>query len=166
MEQAQYWINGLSLNKHPEGGWYKEIYRSNEVVALSHLPSRFSGNRAFATSIYFLLESGDFSMLHRIKADEIWHFYEGSPLEIVSIDNAGKLERIVLGRNLLAGENLQFVIPHGCWFGARTIDSDSYSLVGCGVAPGFDFEDFEMGERSTLLATYPHLNDLIIQYTR
>jgi predicted cupin superfamily sugar epimerase len=166
MEKARYWIDGLSLNKHPEGGWYKEIYRSNEVIALSHLPSRFSGNRAFATSIYFLLEGDDFSTLHRIKADEIWHFYEGSSLEIVSIDTAGNTEKIILGRNLWAGEKLQHVIPHGCWFGARLSDPNSYSLVGCGVAPGFDFEDFEMGDRQQLLEMYPSLHDLIVQFTR
>ncbi len=166
MEKAQYWIDGLSLNKHPEGGWYKEIYRSNEVIALSHLPSRFSGNRSFATSIYFLLEGTDFSTLHRIKADEIWHFYEGSSLEIVSIDSDGNLEKVILGRNLLAGEKLQHVVPHGCWFGARVLDPNSYSLVGCGVAPGFDFEDFEMGDRSILRAKYPLLTGLIDAYTR
>ncbi|NWJ49943.1 MAG: cupin domain-containing protein [Bacteroidetes bacterium] len=166
MEKAQYWIDGLSLNKHPEGGWYKEIYRSNEVIPLSHLPSRFSGDRTFATSIFFLLEGNDFSTLHRIKADEIWHFYEGSSLEIVSIDDDGNLEKVVLGRNLLLGEKLQYVVPQGHWFGARVLDSSSYSLVGCGVAPGFDFEDFEMGDRPTLFAMYPSLKTVIDKYTR
>lgn len=148
------------------GGWYKEIYRSDEVIAFPHLPSRFSGNRSFATSIYFLLKGSDFSALHRIKADEIWHFYDGASLELVSIDEAGILERNILGRNLGIGEKLQHAVPHGCWFGARTLNPDSYSLVGCGVAPGFDFEDFEMGDRQTLLTMFPALNDIIVQYTR
>lgn len=166
MKNAEYYIKTLGLEKHPEGGWFKEVYRSAEEIRGEHLPERFSGSRHHSTSIYFLLTSDTFSALHRIKSDELWHFYEGSPVTIYMIDSAGNYSEIALGRNIENGEVLQFVIPHGVWFGAKVNISDSFSLVGCTVAPGFHFDDFELAERDELLKLFPKYKGIIERFTR
>src|SRR5262249_56276365 len=121
-----------------------ETYRSPVTVAREHLPARFSGDRSVTTAIYFLLQGDDFSALHRLKSDEMWHFYDGSRLVVSVIDPGGVLSEIHLGRDVGAGEVPQAVVPAGCVFGSRLYDRRSYALVGCTVAPGFDFADFEM----------------------
>ncbi|MSR57875.1 MAG: cupin domain-containing protein [Planctomycetaceae bacterium] len=166
MTKAQDWIEGLQLQPHPEGGYFRETYRSPETIARQHLPPRFSGDRAFATAIYFLLQGDDFSALHRIKQDEIWHFYEGCSLTIRVIDPGGDLSSIRLGRDARAREVPQAVVRAGCLFGARVNDPRSYALVGCTVAPGFDFADFEMPTRQTLVTLYPQHKAIIEQLTR
>ncbi len=103
---------------HPEGGFFRETYRAAETIAREHLPPRFSGDRAFSTAIYFLLEGRDFSALHRIRQDEMWHFYDGCPLLVSSISPEGTLSVVRLGRNVQAGEVLQAVVPAGYFFGA------------------------------------------------
>lgn len=154
-------VASLGLVPHPEGGYYAETYRAAETVRDGHLPARFGGDRPFSTAIYFLLKSGHPSHLHRLHADELWHFHEGSPLAIHRIDPAGKHRTIRLGPRLSEGETFQAAIPAGCWFGAEVLEPDSYALVGCTVAPGFDFADFEMGERGALLSAYPEHGELI-----
>ncbi len=166
MRSKEYFIEKLGLIKHPEGGWYKEVYRSGETVKAGHLPSRYSGDRCFGTSIYFLLDSDDFSAFHKIKSDEIWHFYSGSPLNIYYFDSSGKFNEVVLGDNPENNECMQFVIPGGCWFGAKVKDINSFSLAGCTVAPGFDFEDFELGKREKLISIYPDSKKIICELTR
>jgi len=166
MDTAAYWIDRLGLEKHPEGGFFRETYRSEEAVDGPALPDRFGGSRAFCTAIYFLLEGSDFSALHRIRSDEIWHFYAGAPLTVHVIAPDGDHSTAVLGRGPEAGETFQAVVKAGCWFGALVGGTTSYSLVGCTVAPGFAFEDFELANRHELLVRYPQHRVLIERLTR
>ena len=164
-QSANYWIERLGLTAHPEGGWYKEVYRSKGIILANSL-AEFGGTRNFSTSIYFLLAGNDFSAFHRIRSDEIWHFYDGSPVLISSISPEGILEQHLLGRNIENNESLQVVIPAGWWFAAKIVVPDSFMLAGCAVAPGFDFNDFELGQASELIAGYPQHRDIIAQLTR
>ena len=168
MNKAEYWITKLGLEKHPEGGYYKEVYRSAELIAAGHLPERYSGGaRNHSTSIYFLITGKEFSAFHRIKSDELFHFYAGSPLAIHMITEAGKYSTVTLGADAEGGEVFQHAVPRGVWFSAETPGGDdAYSLVGCMVAPGFDFSDFELGKRIELLKRYPAQADLIKRLTR
>jgi predicted cupin superfamily sugar epimerase len=166
MPDARYWIERLSLRRHPEGGWFRETYRSAERIAREHLPSRFAGDRCFSTAIYYLLESGDFSALHRIAGDEGWHFYDGTPLSLHQISPDGECSHLLLGRDLDAGQQPQAVVPAGWLFAATVDEPGTYSLVGCTVAPGFDFADFELPSREALCALYPQHRALIERLTR
>lgn len=159
-------IQELDLQAHPEGGYFKETYRSSEKIGKESLAGTYSGDRNVATCIYFLLDSDSFSALHRIKQDEIWHFYEGSSLEIHEIDLEGNYSCTQVGIDFQKGERPQYVVPAGHWFGATVLEKDSYSLVGCTVAPGFDFDDFEMAERSQLLQQFPQHETIIKRLTR
>ena len=154
-------IARLQLVRHPEGGWFRETYRSAESVPVAGLPDRFAGDRVFSTAIYFLLEEGDISALHRIRSDELWHFYAGSPLLIHAILPDGSYQ----GWRLGTADLFQAVVPAGCWFGAEPVDGE-FALVGCTVAPGFDFSDFELASRCQLTARYPQHADLISRMTR
>jgi predicted cupin superfamily sugar epimerase len=165
--KADYWIKKLGLIRHPEGGYYRESYRSDEMIAVGGLPVRFSGGeRSFSTAIYFLLAGNDFSAFHRLHSDELWHFYTGEPLTIHALDETGGYSPWTLGSNAEKGEAFQVVIKAGSWFGASLEQTDSFALVGCTVAPGFDFRDFEMGDRSELIRLYPGHRSLIEQLTR
>ena len=159
-------IRSLNLKPHPEGGWYRETYRATESIAQNGLPGRYAGPRSYATAIYFLLSSTTFSALHRLKSDEQWHFYSGSPLSVHVIHADGRYTPITLGPNLAQGETFQAVVPHGCWFGATVDAPDAYALVGCSVAPGFDFGDFEIADRESLSAVFPQHRGLIERLTR
>lgn len=161
---AQFWIDTLGLTRHPEGGWFRETYRASESIPACGLPDRFTGPRSFCTAIYFLLERGEFSALHRIGSDEIWHFHEGSPLTVHILTPGGEQYKILFGRDAKKGERFQAVAPAGCWFGAET--TGDFSLVGCTVAPGFDFRDFEMADRTDLSHRFPHYAALINRLTR
>jgi len=158
-------IKRLDLSRHPEGGWYRETYRCAESVAGSALPERFGGPRSFSTAIYFLLKQGDISNLHRIRSDEIWHFYAGAPLTVHVFTPQGEHLELKLGPDFAAGESFQVVVAAGCWFGAEVSGPGEYSLVGCTVAPGFDFADFQMGTRSGLLLAYPQHKEIINRLT-
>ena len=116
---AQYYIEHLELQPHPEGGYYKETYRSAGSIAAASLPNEFGGNRSYSTAIYFLLQQGDFSGFHRIKSDECWHFYEGGSLLIHVLHQNGEYTCIRLGRNLHEGELFQYVVPAGAWFASE-----------------------------------------------
>lgn len=156
ISSAKYWIEKLNLEKHPEGGWFKEVYRSEEVIPKEALPDYFSGSRNISTSIYYLLEGDNFSAFHRIKSDEIWHYYAGtSALEIVSIKD-GRLKKQLIGTNPEENQVLQYVVPKNTWFASRLFSKSGYALVGCTVSPGFHFEDFTMAGKE-LLEEYPHL---------
>lgn len=165
-KDAGFWIRHLRLEPHPEGGYFREVYRSDESVSAIALPERFPDSRNFSTSIYYLLNSGEFSSFHRIKSDEIWHFYDGSEILIHMISPGGDYKRILLGRNAEEGSYLQYAIPFGCWFSAEVKDTDAYALAGCTVAPGFNFADFEMGSKEKLLQLFPHNSEIISRLTR
>ena len=148
-------IERFGLVAHPEGGYYRESYRSDGVIPPSALPERFAGSRHFSTAIYFLLEKGQYSHLHRIYSDEIWHFYLGGPLRLAMIRPDSKTDEIILGQDIVAGHFLQYVVPAGVWFGATPCAETDFSFVGCTVAPGFDFADFEMGRKKDLKLACP-----------
>jgi len=158
-------IELYGLQPHPEGGYFKETYRASETVVRTALPERFGGDRNFSTAIYFLLPEGSKSHLHRIKSDEVWHFYLGGPLTLVQISPEGKVEKIILGQDVKNGHKVQHVVPRGYWFGASPNKGARFSFVGCTVAPGFDFEDFEMGKREELLRQFPDSADVIEKFT-
>jgi hypothetical protein len=155
--EAQRLIAAYKLQPHPEGGWYRETYRSAERVTTSR-----GTVRSATTSIYFLLASGAFSAFHRLASDETWHFYRGDPVTIEIIEASGAHASRVLGAN----DVLQTTIVAGAHFAAHVDASDGYALVGCDVAPGFEFSDFQLTTRSMLTAAYPHLAPLIARYTR
>ncbi|WP_159789360.1 cupin domain-containing protein [Sodalinema gerasimenkoae] len=161
------WIEMLGLVPLPEeGGMYRELYRSDEIIPQSALPDRFGGDRTYCTSIYYLLEHPEFSAFHRIRQEEIWHFYEGSPLTLFILTPQGDLSQQKLGRNFEAGERLQVVIRRGDLFAATVDEPGGYSLVGCTVAPGFEFADFEAPSCQTLLQAYPQHRGVIEGLTR
>lgn len=149
-------VQALDLKPHPEGGYYSETYRDDWVMKEESLPEGYLGNRNASTAIHYLLPRGEVSRLHRIRAAEGWHFYFGSPLLLVIFDEENRnVQRIRLGNDVLGGEKVQHVVPSGNpgpWFGVYhpevpRLDSErDYSLVGCTVAPGFDFRDFELLE--------------------
>lgn len=162
-KEAPYWIEMLRLEPHPEGGYFRQTYKSK--LTIDGLPG-FSGPRAVSTAIYFLLEGQNFSAFHLLRSDEMWHFYAGSPLNVHMIDHAGEYSSILLGGDPEAGQVFQAVVPAGCWFGSHVADWKSWALVGCTVAPGFDFADFELAHREQLSASYPHHRGLIEGLTR
>ena len=162
---AEY-IEHYQLLPHPEGGYYKETYRSKEFISGNALPERFKGARNFSTTIYFLLEKGNFSAFHRIRSDECWHFYCSDTLFIYIILLNGKLETVYLGSNIKNNESFQFVVPATCWFAAEPADNSLFSFVGCTVAPSFDFADFELARADELIKLYPQYKSLIKRLTR
>jgi predicted cupin superfamily sugar epimerase len=163
---AREWIDQLRLQRHPEGGWFRETYRSPETIARAALPGRFGGDRAFSTAIYYLLEGGELSALHRIRQDEGWHLYAGSALTLHLIAPDGAYSTRALGWRPGAGEEPQAVVPAGWLFAATVNDPASYSLAGCTVAPGFDFADFTLPTRAELLEAYPQHRAVIERLTR
>lgn len=165
-KNASYWIQRLSLQPHPEGGYYRQTYRAELVVPKEALPREFTGPRAVATAIYFLLEGEDFSAFHRLRSDELWHFYAGGPLTVHVIAPDGSVSRIHLGGDPEADEVLQAVVKAGCWFASQVKDRKSFSLVGCTVSPGFDFEDFELAKRQELVRIYPQYRKVVERLTR
>jgi uncharacterized protein len=159
-------INYFNLQPHQEGGYFRETYRSDELIPQEGLPMRFQGPRNYSTAIYFLLEDEQFSAFHRIKSDELWHFYLGGPLNIFVINEMGQFEIIKMGSNLANGEVFQAVVKAGCWFASQPIQSGHFSFVGCTVAPGFDFNDFELANADLLSAEFPQHDALIRRYCR
>jgi predicted cupin superfamily sugar epimerase len=168
MTAADY-INYFQLMPHPEGGYYKETYRATEYITNASLPPRFAqttGDRSLATSIYFLLPAGEFSAFHRIKSDEGWHFYAGGPILIHVIHPDGRYEHLQLGPDLTNNQVFQAMVPAGAWFASEPAPGTLFALVGCTVAPGFDFRDFEMAGAHTLLHLCPEQAELITRLCR
>jgi predicted cupin superfamily sugar epimerase len=163
--KVAYYLEKLGLTRHVEGGSFREVYRSTDLIPHSALPKGFAAARPFGTAIYFLLEEGQFSAFHRIASDETWHFYEGDTLSIYEINTNGQLIRHQLGKDLEAGEQFQLTIPAGSWFGSRCEVKNGFSLVGCTVAPGFDFADFELASKETLKLAYPEHGKIIEELT-
>lgn len=159
MENAQYWIDALRLLPHPEGGYYRETYRASGSVT----PSDASGPRNLSTAIYFLLGKDDRSLFHRIQSDELWHYHAGGRLTLYVLTNHGLVTQ-TLGPDVQRGDALQITIPAQHWFGAKVTDGP-YVLAGCTVSPGFDFRDFELAKRESLLHQFPDDADIIGQLT-
>lgn len=165
-QTAKYWIEKLGLEPHPEGGYFRQTYRADLVIAPEALPVGFSGARPVSTAIYFLLHGDNFSAFHRLRSDELWHFYAGGTLEVHVIEEGGRYSEILLGNDAEAGESFQVPVKAGCWFGSRVRDEKSWALVGCTVAPGFDFADFELGKRDELVRLYPQHGEVLARLTR
>ena len=161
-------IKSLRLAPHPEGGFFRETYRAAGTIAGNALPNGFAGDRVFSTSIYYLLQGRQVSVLHRIRSDELWHFHMGDAMEVIDITRDGALTTTVLGHDVADGNTLQSVVPAGRWFGARLARpaKDAFALMGCTVAPGFDFADFEIAHRDTLLNAFPQHTAIIKAMTR
>lgn len=166
MTRANLLIKKLQLKPHPEGGYFKETYRCNIIISQSTLPDEYKSDRNVSTAIYFLLESDHFSAFHKINQDEIWHFYEGSSIAIHQIAPNGDYSKIIIGNKIENGEIPQYVVPSGYWFAANVVNPNDYSLVGCTVAPGFDFEDFLMPNRDELTTLFPQHSKIITKYSR
>lgn len=152
-------IQKLELQPHPEGGWYRETYRSEGSAEIEGI-----GIRNYSTCIYFLLTEDTFSAFHRIKQDEIWHFYAGEPLRLHVIEADGTYRMQVVGNRDLKSEVPQLVVPAGAWFAAEVVSG--YALVGCTVAPGFDFSDFELAKREVLIREFPEHEGVIRRLSR
>jgi len=162
----------LHLTPHPmEGGWYVRTYESHATIEQRALDLRYSGERHTGTAIYYLLEPGTFSEMHRLKSDELFHFYFGDPVEMLQLvpphkdipdeEDPGASERIVIGNDLAASQRPQVLAPYGVWQGSRLVPGGSFALLGCTVSPGFEFEDYEAGKRDELIAQWPEHAELI-----
>ena len=162
---AQSYIKALHLQPHPEGGFFSESYRSEQTLQLP-MPGGDVHQRNICTAIYFLLEAGNFSAFHRIQSDEIWHFYAGQALEVLELRPGGDLRCTRLGPDILRGELPQYVVPADTWFASRVADGGTFSLVGCTVAPGFDFADFRLARREDLLVSFPLHRQIITELSR
>lgn len=158
---AQDIINHLDLKAHPEGGYYKETYRSKGAIQLPD----YKGERNFATGIYYLVVANVISAFHKIKQDEMWHYYAGSSLELHIISDDGIYKKVLIGNQFDKGEVPQYVVSGGDYFAARVVTDGDFSLVGCTVAPGFNFIDFVMPSREELIGLFPQHQGIISQLT-
>jgi predicted cupin superfamily sugar epimerase len=162
-------IERLELVTHPsEGGHYRETWRAEEMAAAAALPSRYDGSRAFGTAILYLLTSdpNSFSALHRLPTDEVFHFYLGDAVELLLLHPRGGVDVVTLGPDVLGGQRVQFVVRRGVWQGSRVRTGGRWALLGTTMAPGFEFADYEAGERERLIADYPEVADRIRALTR
>jgi uncharacterized protein len=160
-QDAAYWVDRLGLIPHPEGGYFKETYRSGMNLPSEALAGDYVGDRSASTAIYFLVTWDNPSHLHRLGTDEVWHHYAGDALELVAIHADGRLERRMLGKDLDKGEMPQLVVEAGAWFGGRILRQGGYALCGCTMAPGFAFADFELGKREALTIAFPQHAEII-----
>jgi len=158
----------LGLVPHPrEGGWYVQTYQSGERIAAEALADqRYAGTRLTGTAIYYLLERGTFSEMHRLRSDEIFHFYAGDAVEMLQLEEQGSGRTVRMGSRLDEGERPQVVVRRGVWQGLRLAAGSAWALLGCTVSPGFEFEDYEAGERAELCAEWPEFRQLICELTR
>ena len=158
-------IKSLDLLPHPEGGYYKETYRSLGNINTNSLDVSYNGKRNYSTCIYFLLTSDGFSAFHKIKQDEIWHFHEGSPIKLHTISEQGIHQEYMIGTDFSKEQKPQLVVKGNHWFAASINEENSYALVSCTVSPGFDFSDFILPSRSELVAKFPQYEKIITNYT-
>ncbi len=165
MWTAEYWIERLGLLEHPEGGYYRRTYESGDILSAEGLPERFGGERPVSTAIHYLLLRDKPSRLHRIRSDELWHFYAGGAAVVYTFAPGGQRRDLLLGPNPERGQHFQVTVPHGSWFAAEVLEG-AYSLFGCTVSPGFDFNDLELAERAQLQEQFPEHRDLIERLTR
>lgn len=148
-------IKTLKLKPHIEGGFFKETYRSDEIIPGKILPNRYGSDRCCGTAIYYMITADSFSHMHRIKSDEIFHFYVGDPAEMLLLFPDGTGRTITLGSGITEGMEPQVIVPKGVWQGMKLRDGGDYALLGTTVAPGFDYNDFEKGSREKLAGEYP-----------
>lgn len=166
MPTAEELIALLKLQPHPrEGGFFRETYRSVETHPAAALPARYGGDRSFGTAIYYLLTPNTFSALHRLASDEVFHFYLGDPVRMLQLAPDGRGETVVLGSDVLAGQRPQLLVPRGVWQGSLLESGGAFALLGCTVAPGFEYADYEGGSRKQLIEHYPEHARLIEQLT-
>lgn len=151
------YIESLALKPHPEGGWYRETYHSDAQF----FDSGSQAARYYYTSIYFLLDDRHPSHFHKLNHDELWFYHDGAPITIHCIAPDGNYYHVSLGPDVLADERLQFDVPQNTIFAAEITTPNAFGLVSCVVAPGFDFQDFVLSDRTTLLAEYPGLAETI-----
>jgi uncharacterized protein len=163
LNKVDYWVSKLGMSRHPEGGYFKETFKSEEHISDSELSVNFEGKRKLYTSIYFLLTSDDVSHFHRLKSDELWYYHGGSSLSIHIIDESGEYKEIKLGMNLDAGEIPQVLVKKNSIFGSSVSEKDTCSLVGCMVSPGFEFQDFELFTQEELMKVYPQHKEIIMK---
>jgi predicted cupin superfamily sugar epimerase len=160
-------VRVLKLKPHPkEGGYFVETYRSTESIQANSLPRRYGSGRCFSTAIYYLFTPESVSLMHRVKSDEVFHFYIGDPLEMLQLGPGMKGKRIFIGGTLFEGMRPQVVVPKGIWQGARLKPGGKYALIGNTVAPGFEYEDYEHGSRKKLMAQFPAYRKTIESLTR
>lgn len=159
-------IRELELQPHPEGGYYRETYRSDDKIMKSCLPERYGADRSVSTCIYYMLTADTFSVMHKVESDEIFHHYLGAPLEMLLLHPSGHSEIVIVGPDVSAGQRPQFVIRRGVWQGSRVLGGAAFTLIGATVAPGFDFADFSEGTRAELSAQFPEQAALIGALTR
>lgn len=166
MPTADALIRRLGLAPHPrEGGHFRETYRADDVWPAPALPARYQGERRAGTAIYYLLTAGTFSALHRLQSDEVFHFYLGSPVRMLQLLPDGTGRTVVLGPDVLGGQAVQAVVPRGVWQGSLLEPGGDFALLGCTVAPGFEYADYEHGQRAALAAQYPAFAELIGRLT-
>ncbi len=159
-------IRQLGLQPHPkEGGFFRETYRAGESWPTTALPARYQAARSASTAIYYLLTPNTYSAMHRLQSDEIFHFYLGDPIRMLQLEPNGTGRAIVLGRDILAGQQVQAIVPRAVWQGSCLEPGGAFALLGCTVAPGFDYADYEGGDRESLLTQYPAFADMIRRLT-
>jgi hypothetical protein len=158
----------LGLRPHPrEGGWYVRTYEAAELVAAEAFgDGRYAGSRRTGTAIFYLLEPETFSEMHRLRSDEVFHFYAGDAVEMLQLKGGGSGEIVLIGNDLLRGQKPQVVVERGVWQGSRLVKGGQWALLGCTVSPGFEFEDYESGERAELSAGWPEFAKEIAALTR
>jgi len=149
-----------------EGGYFVETYRSKFTLAQSSLPSSYPGERSMSTAIHYMLTPDTFSAMHRLRGDEVYHFYLGDSVEMLLLKADGTAEAVLLGQDIATGMRLQHVVPAGTWQGSRLAPGGKYALMGTTMAPGFDPQDYEPGRRDQLSARYPQYAPLIAFSTR
>ena len=154
-------ISHFDLTAHPEGGYFKETYRSKGEILEKNLGNHYTGNRNYCTSIYFLLTSNKFSAFHKINQDEIWHFYTGTTLKLHQISPEGKYSFVMIGNDFINGEIAQYTVPAHHYFAAEVLQKESFSFVGCTVSPGFDFRDFVLPSCAELTKEFPNQSKII-----
>jgi uncharacterized protein len=162
-QDPQYYISKLGLEPHPEGGYFKRTFESQEQITDQELTVDFEGKRMLYTSIYFLLTSNDVSHFHRLQSDELWYYHAGSPLSVHMIDENGEYTEHKLGLDLENGEVPQVLVPKNTIFGSSVKDRETFSLVGCMVSPGFEYQDFELFTQEELLLKYPEHKEIIVK---
>jgi predicted cupin superfamily sugar epimerase len=155
MVTAEELIEKLGLRPHKEGGWFAESWRAPERLAANALPPRYSGARSLSTAIYYLITPESFSRLHRLRSDEIFHFYLGYPVEFLLLGPKGKGTSIIVGPDVPAGHSPQLVVRRGTWQGARLLPGGKFALLGTTMAPGFDHDDYEAADADSLSREYP-----------
>jgi predicted cupin superfamily sugar epimerase len=166
MPTAEELIALLQLQPHPkEGGYFRETYRCDDHLAVGHLPRRYRSDHSASTAIYYLLTPTSISPLHRLATDEVFHFYLGSPVRMLQLGPGHVSREIVLGPDLIAGQHVQVLAPRGIWQGSILEPGGGFALLGCTVAPGFEYEDYEHGQRAELIKEFPQHAELIRRLT-